>query len=235
VLRSQAVSAANRLLAALPGGDLERFLAQCEPVQLRFADVLAEPGERISHVYFPTSSFISQIAPTNGRPGLEVGMIGNEGMLGISVILGIDVWPLYASVQGRGTALRIETRFFRRQLKQSPTLQRRLQRYLYVLIGQLARKATCTRFHLLEARLARWLLMAQDRAHGDEFHVTQELLAVMLGVRRVGVTKAAISLQDHKLIRYRRGDITILDRDRLRLSACDCYAADAAAYAEMLD
>ena len=232
---TQAVSVANRILTALPEGDLERFIAHCESVQLRFSDLLAEPGERIDHVYFPLLSCISQIAPINGRPGLEVGLIGNEGMLGISTIIGIDVWPLYASVQSPGSALRIKTRLFRRQLKQIPALQSRLQRYLYVVMGQLARKATCTRFHLLEARLACWLLMAHDRAHDDEIHVTQECLAARLGVRRVGVTKAAISLQNDGLIRYRRGDITIVDRDRLRLSACNCYAADTAAYAQMLD
>ena len=118
--RTQAVSVTNGFLTALPEGDLERFIAHCEPVQLRFSDVLAEPGERIDHVYFPLVSCISQIAPINGRPGLAVGLIGNEGMLGISTIIGIDVWPLYASVQSHGSALRIKTRFFAGNSSRAP-------------------------------------------------------------------------------------------------------------------
>lgn len=229
------VRVANRLIAALPSGDQQRFLGCCETVELVFAQTLAAPGELLRHAYFPTESFVSLVAPINGRPALEVGLVGNEGMIGVTAILGVDVSPLHALVHGKGAALRIDAKRLRRQLKASKALHGLLQRYLYVQFEQLARKATCARFHLLDARLARWLLMAQDRAHADQFHVTQEFLAAMLGVRRVGVTKAAVSLQENKLIRYRRGDITILDRERLRLSACECYAADQAAYAQMLE
>lgn len=224
----------NRLLAALPPPDGTRFLAGCEAVELAFAQVLAEPGERFQHVHFPTDSLISLVAQTDGRARLEVGLVGNEGMLGISFILGLDISPLHAVVQGEGLALRMDAACFRHELGQNAALRRLLQRYLYVELRQLAQTAACTRFHVVEERLARWLLMTQDRAHSEQFHVTQEFLAYMLGVRRVGITKAATSLQKKKLIRYSRGNIRILDRSGLEAAACGCYQADKASYAGML-
>lgn len=228
------VPAVNRLLAALPRKDRQHVLASCEGVELAFGDVLCEPGERIRHVYFPTDSFVSQVAPIDGFASLEVGLVGNEGMVGISLTLGVNVSPLHLLVQGSGPALRMNAEPFRRELARSLPLQRELNRYLYVVMTQLAQTAACTRFHVVEARLARWLLMTQDRAHSDVFTLTHEFLAYMLGVRRVGVTKAATSLQRQQLISYTRGKITVHDRRGLVALACGCYLADIETYRRIL-
>jgi CRP-like cAMP-binding protein len=228
------VPAVNRLLEALPSGDLRRLLAECETLELAFGDVLYTAGDRLSHVYFPISSFISLIMPIDDSSSLEVGMVGNEGMFGIPLALGVDVSPVRAVVQGAGPALRMGAASFCTELGRSPALQREIDRYVFVHLSQLAQTAGCTRFHVVEARLARWLLMTQDRAHANTFHVTQEFLAFMLGVRRVGVTKAASSLQERKLIRYSRGDITVLDRRGLKAASCGCYKADRASYDQTL-
>jgi CRP-like cAMP-binding protein len=231
---TKSVTVANRLLASLPDKECQRFLAACEPVDLVFADILAEKGDAISHVYFPTGGFISLVEKIDGHASLEVGLVGNEGMLGTALVLGVDVSPLHARVQGPGPALRMEAVPFVRELEQSRELQRVLKRYLYIVMAQLAQTAACTHFHLVEARLARWLLMTQDRAHSNQFHVTHECLAYMLGVRRVGVTRAATSLHNLKLINYSRGDITILDRAGLKAASCGCYEVDNATYKRMM-
>ena len=227
-------SAENHLIELLPGRDRLRLLAACEPVQLVLSDVLCEPGTATRYVYFPTDGFISLVALIDGSPGLEVGMIGREGMLGAQLALGVATQPLRALVQGPGVAWRIGVVAFRHELARSPALQRCLHRYVYVLMAQLASSAACLRFHMIGPRLARWLLMSQDRAHADRFHVTQAFLAYMLGVRRVGVTAAAGALQRSGLITYHRGDLTVLDRRGLEAAACGCYAAHRHAYAALL-
>jgi CRP-like cAMP-binding protein len=223
------VPPANRLLAGLPTVELRRFLKGCESVELKFADLLHTPGELLDHVYFPTESFISLIVELD-HSSLEVALIGNEGMFGMSLALGVEVSPMRAVVQGAGPALRMGAAPFTQQIARSPALRRQMYRYIHVQLGQLAQASACTRFHVVEARLARWLLMTQDRAHTDSFHITHEFLARMLGVRRVGVTKAATALQKRKLIHYRRGHITVLDRRGLVAASCECYNADRTAY-----
>ena len=224
----------NLLLAALPRKDRDRILENAGIIELRFAEILCERGDRVDHVYFPIDGFISMVTPLDDDVALEVGLVGNEGMVGIALVLGVDVSPLRALVQGAGRALRMDASSFRHALAESPSLQQALHRYAYVLMSQLAQTAACTRFHLVEARLARWLLMTQDRAHADVFHITHKFMGYMLGVRRVGITKAATALQDQKLIHYSRGDITILDRAGLKSAACQCYLADRNVYEKYL-
>lgn len=215
----------NRLLARLGPSDCRRLLACCETVQLRAAEVLCEPGVPMSHAYFPIQGFISMVAMVEGRRGVEVGMVGSEGMLGAQVVLGVTTAPLHALVQGAGESLLVDSRSLRREMARSPTLADVLHRYVYVQMAQTAISAGCLHFHLLGPRLARWLLMTQDCAHADSFPVTQDFLAYMLGVRRAGVSAAAGALQRRGLIHYRRGNFTVLDRRGLQAMACSCYAA----------
>ena len=199
------------------------MLAECEQVELRVADVVFTAGERIKHVHFPTNSIISSITTLGDGSRLEVGLIGHEGMLGASIILGVDTSAQRAVVQGAGSAWRMSVPVFQGHFEQSVELRQVLNSYVYVLMGQLAQTTACSHYHLVRARLARWLLMTRDRARCDQFDLTQEFLAHLLGVRRVGITKAASSLREQGLIEYRRGAISILDGAGLELASCACY------------
>ena len=194
-----------------------------EPIRLNFGEVLYALGDTIQYVYFPSDCLVSLLTEVEGRMALEVGLVGSEGMVGTPLALGIGTSSIRALVQGPGRALRMEAARFQTAFKQSPSLQRALYRYTHLLMAQFTQTAACNRFHSVEARLARWLLMTHDRVSSDQFHLTHEFLADMLGVRRVGVTNAASELRKRKLIDYNRGDITILDRKGLAAASCGCY------------
>lgn len=226
--------AQNHLIELLPRRERTRLLALCEPVQLTLSQVLWHSATPMAHVYFPTEGFISLVTEVDEHPGLEVGMVGREGMLGAPAVLGVANSPMKALVQGAGACWRISAADFKDNLATDPLTQRLLGRYVYVLMAQMATAAGCLRFHLIGPRLARWLLMSQDRAHCPQFHITHEFLAYMLGVRRVGVTVAAGELQSRGLISYHRGELTVVDRAGLEAAACSCYATDCAVYAKQM-
>jgi CRP-like cAMP-binding protein len=215
----------NRLLDELPRKERHRTLERCESVALVMGATLCEAGEPVRHVYFPLSGFISLVTEVGGCKPLELGLIGSEGMLGATVVLGVDTAPQRAVVQGTGSALRMSKAQLERELRESPHLVRLLNRYLYGWLTQLSQNAACNRFHEVKGRLARWLLTTQDRAHADHFHLTHEFLADMLGVRRSAITIAAGDLRRRRLIQYVRGEIRILDRRGLESTSCECYDA----------
>ena len=214
---------ANLLLAALPPEDLARMLSALDQVHVDSGDVLCEPGDPIRHIYFPHDCLISLMAVAEGRMTLEVGQVGREGMLGATVALGHDTTQVRAVVQRAGSASRIDAARLRTEFARSPALQRVLYRYTDALLAQAIQIAVCSRYHVLEARLARSLLVTRDRLQSDKFHLTHEFLAHALGVRRVGVTKAASALQQQGLIIYSRGNIEILDPEGLAAASCTCY------------
>jgi CRP-like cAMP-binding protein len=224
----------NRIIELLPRRSREQLLSRCELVDLALSQVLCEPGEVCEHAYFPTEAFISLVTSMDGKPVLEVGMTGFEGMLGSQLSLGVTVSPLHAVVQGAGLTWRMSAKAFCRELAQNPQLQKRVHQYIYVLMGQMATSAGCTRFHEIAPRLARWLLMTQDRARSSHFHVTHTFLSYMLGVRREGITEAAGELQRKKLITYHRGALAVLNRQGLEAVACGCYRIESRAYANIL-
>jgi PAS domain S-box-containing protein len=216
-------SIANSVLAALPRKDYQSLLAGLEPVTLNYGEVLYQPGERIRHVYFPNDCIVSLLTTVEGHQALEVGLVGGEGMVGISIALGVDVSSVRALVQGTGTAMRMNAARLRKELRKSQPLRGELHRFTNAKLAQARQNAACNRFHMVEARLARWLLMTRDRARSDQFLLTHEFLGDMLGVRRVGVSLAAGALQKRKLIRYSRGKIRILDGKGLEAASCGCY------------
>lgn len=220
---AQAPPIANSLLAALPRSLYRRLLSGFTPAVLRFGDVLYEPGDAIGEVFFPGTCVVSLLTLVKGRLALEVGLVGREGMVGIPLALGVEKSPVRVLVQGEGTALKMDAARFRAELARSAALRAELNLYIHALMAQVTQTAACNRFHNVDARLARWLLMTRDRAQSAELHLTQAFLSHMLGVRRVGVTQAASALQRRKLIAYSRGTIVILDHRGLEAASCQCY------------
>lgn len=216
--------ASNRLLAKLPKNEYQRLLPKLKTVNLVFGEELYEPGDVIKFVYFPNNSIISLISETSETSGLEVGMVGNEGMAGLAVFMGVGLSATRALVQGAGSAMRMSSATVRTEANRLGSLHHLLHRYSHSLLTQISQSSACNRFHLVDARLARWLLMTKDRLGAEEFPLTQEFLSNMLGVRREGVSRAAGALQAGKLIRYSRGVITILNRRGLEAKSCQCYA-----------
>jgi CRP-like cAMP-binding protein len=215
----------NGLLAALPRQEYPRLAQYLEPVSLRFGQVLYEPGGRIHHAYFPYGGVISLLTVVGPGKAAEVGVVGNEGVVGGSAALGIDVSNLRAVVQGAGAGARITASHLHKAFRAHESWYRELFRFTHALMNQTAQTAVCNRFHKVEARLARWLLVTRDRVRSNHIHLTHEFLSLMLGVRRVGVTQAATSLQKRKLIAYSRGNIQLLDSKGLEAAACECYGA----------
>lgn len=213
----------NRLLAALPKKEYQRLLPELKEVTLVFGDVLCEPGDIVRHVYFPNNSIISLLSAVAERSTLEVGMVGNEGVAGISVFMGADRATTRSLVQGGGFAMKMKSAALRRESSHTGSLNMLLRRYSHSLLTQISQSSACNRFHSVDARLARWLLMTRDRIGSDEFRLTQDFMSHMLGIRREGVNKSAGALQKDKLISYSRGMITILDNVALEDACCNCY------------
>lgn len=224
------LSSSNLLLESLPEKERRTFLAKCDLVRLTQAEIIYNANDYIEYVYFPLKSIISLVNPVDKNAGMEVALIGNEGMLGITVMLGSDFAPFQALVQNTGDTLRITVKNFLHELQKCPALELKLKRYICVSFSQLVQTTVCNRFHVVEERLARLLLMIKDRTHASQFRITQKLLAQMLGVRRVGVTKAATALKQKNLITYIRGDVDISDVAGLEVASCSCYKTDKETY-----
>ncbi len=213
----------NRLLAALPPDAFAALAPALRPVGLDLKRTLHRPGRPIGAVHFPDSGAVSLLAPLEGGELLEVGVVGREGLVGLPVVLGEDSSTTEALVQAPGTAWRVPAAALRRALEAGPALRALLLRYVQAFHAQVAQTAACNARHPLEARFARWLLTAHDRAEGDEFPLTQEFAAMMLGVRRAGVSVAAAVLQKAGVIAYAHGRVAVLDRAGLEAAACECY------------
>ncbi len=223
----------NRLLAALPAGEYRNLFPKLEQIPLIYGENIYKYNEIISDVYFPDSGIISMLASVGNSSTLEVGIIGREGIVGLPVFLGVKISNNEAIVQGEGSAKRMKAEDFLIECGNGGTLPRILNRFTHSLLTQISQSAVCYRFHLIEARLARWLLMTSDRMETGEFPITQEFLSNMLGVRREAVNKSAVILQQENLITYSRGNITITNRRGLEMKACQCYAiikAEAASF-----
>lgn len=232
---SEIIKPANRLLAALPINEYTRLLPKLEEVPLTYAEVIYERNEVIHYVYFPISGMISLVTQVAEGNVLEVGIVGNEGVIGLPVFLGVEASHNQAIVQGEGIALRIKTKDFLKVCRRKGALPKLLQRYTHALLTQVSQTVACNRFHLIEEHLMRWLLLMHDRMQTDKFRITQDFLSKMLGVRREAVSKSAANLQQRNLIAYSRGIVTIINRSDLEAAACRCYVSLKDEYDKMFE
>ena len=226
--------AQNYLLAALPPGDFERLCPQLELVPMPLGDALYEPGGKLQHVYFPTTSIVSLLYVLENGASAEIAIVGNEGILGVSIFMGGETTPSRAVVQSAGHGFRLRASVLRKEFERGGALQHLLLRFTQALITQMTQTAVCNRHHSVDQQLCRWLLLSIDRLPDNQLSMTQELIANMLGVRREGVTEAAGKLQADGLIEYSRGKITVLDRERLETRVCECYAVVKREYDRLL-
>jgi CRP-like cAMP-binding protein len=224
----------NHLLAVLPAPELERWLPQLEPVTLPLGQVLYESGVALEHVYFPTTAIVSLLYVMEDGASAEIAVVGNEGVVGVSLFMGGESTPSRAVVQSAGRGLRLKAQLMKDEFNRAGPVMHLLLRYTQALITQMAQTAVCNRHHSLDQQLCRWLLLSLDRLPGNELVMTQELIANMLGVRREGVTEGALKLQEAGLIRYARGHITVLDRTALEKRTCECYAVVRKEYDRLL-
>jgi CRP-like cAMP-binding protein len=224
----------NRLLAILPNRVRQRLISRGHEFELTAGEILYSPGTRLSHAHFPLSGVITTRIPYGRRSSLQVELTGTEGMIGLPLVFGVSTAMLRRNVQSSGTSLCITAASLRQELTSSRALRETLGRYACVLRAQLAETVGCNSFHLLKARLARWLLETLDRTHSNQFHLTHEALGEILGVRRESITSAASTLQRRKLMNYSRGDITIINRAGLEKTACQCYSSARDTYEQYL-
>jgi CRP-like cAMP-binding protein len=224
----------NHLLAALPDAEWQRWLPQLERVEMPLGQVLYESGGTLSHVYFPTTAIVSLLYVMENGASAEIAVVGNEGIVGISLFMGGDSTSSRAVVQSAGLGLRLKAQIMKDDFNRAGPVLHLLLRYTQALITQMAQTAVCNRHHSLDQQLCRWLLLSLDRLQGNELVMTQELIANMLGVRREGVTEGALKLQNAGLIRYARGHISVLDRDGLQKRSCECYVVVKKEYDRLL-
>ncbi len=220
----------NRLINSFDAHCRDRLLDMCTLIDLEFGDVIEQAGDVLDHVYFPQSGFISMVASLSDHKPIEMYMVGNEGMVGATLALGVETTPMQGLVQAPGTAFRADAKQFQKLLDEAPEMTKPVDRYLYIIIEQLAQTAACNSFHEVRERLARCLLMTHDRVEGDSFYLTHSFLAGMLGVRRSAVTIAAGELQSRGLISYSRGQIRVISRSGLEEASCECYSASQASF-----
>ena len=224
----------NHLLAALPDAEWQRWLPQLERVEMPLGQVLYESGGTLSHVYFPTTAIVSLLYVMENGASAEIAVVGNEGIVGISLFMGGDSTSSRAVVQSAGLGFRLKAQIMKDDFNRAGPVLHLLLRYTQALITQMAQTAVCNRHHSLDQQLCRWLLLSLDRLQGNELVMTQELIANMLGVRREGVTEGALKLQHAGLIRYARGHISVLNRDGLQKRSCECYAVVKKEYDRLL-